>query len=101
MHDRSGVGGLYTNPTVVKSKTIEPPQKPDFAQYMEQGTISENTLKMKPLKCRKRHAPHKRGSVGGKRVKKSVGKKGKKRTQTKKKVKSPKRKIRTKVKDRF
>lgn len=59
----TGLGGVYTNPVVVKGKTLEKIKEPEFTQYMETGIVStnaENTesmrTKIKRVKGRKRHA---------------------------------------------
>lgn len=107
IQNTSGVGGLYTNPPVLKRKTVEVPQEPEFTQYMEEGTISKtdhNQLTiptMKRAQSRKRPAYVRKTSVTGKKVKRS-GVKPKKSQKSRSKLKQ-KTKKRTVIihKDRF
>lgn len=78
----SGVGGLHTNTVFLKkqtdNKTVD---EPEFAQYMEEGTLSESKLpvqkqeqqetEMKKKTSRKRPSTYKKRSAPAKRAKKT------------------------------
>lgn len=108
--DMSGLGGLHTNHFVVKRKSVDVVNEPQFSQYMEEGTVSpisqgnkKGHTKMKRSTGRKRQSSQKSSLVGGKKRKLSVRRTGKakKRTYIKPGKKKSGKQRKTKVKDRF